>query len=424
MAKVFVKSFGCSANISDGEIMKGLLSKAFDIAENKKSADVIITNICTVKGDTASLRELRKSREEFPHKKMIIAGCITKEIIPKIREILPDASFISTHNIDDITQVVEESLNDNPVTEVAKKDCRKVLLPRVRKNKTIGIVQISTGCLNKCSYCSTRLIKGSLKSFSPDDIVKDVKNLVDDGCNEIWLTGQDTACYGLDIKTDIASLLKRVCEVKGEFFVRLGMGNPQFFKKVLDKLIPEFKHEKMFKFLHIPVQSGNDDILRAMKRGYSVKEFEQIIAEFRKNIPDITISTDIIAGFPGESGEQFEDNVRLIKGIRPEVLNISRFVPREGTEAFLMKDQISGEVKKERSRKLTLLHEWIALENNKRWKGWKGKVLIDEHGKEESSIGRNFAYKPVVIKKALPIGNVYAVRIISTTPHYLVGELV
>ncbi len=319
MAKIFVKTFGCSANFSDSEIMRGLLKDAgFDFSDDAL-ADIIIINICTVKGDSTALKYIRKTHELYPYKKIIIAGCITKEIIPKIREFLPDASFINTHNIQEIVSVVEETLHNNPVCIFAKDKCRKILVPRVRRNKIIGIVQVAKGCINSCNYCSTKLIKGDLLSFSVEDIVEDVKKLVADGCKEIWLTAQDTSCYGFDIKTNLPKLLEEVCSIEGDFFVRIGMGNPKHFKNYTKELIQAFKHPKMFKFLHIPAQSGNNQILEAMNRGYTVEEFENIVQEFRKEIPNITISTDIIVGFPDETNEQFQDSVNLIKKIKPEV---------------------------------------------------------------------------------------------------------
>lgn len=425
MTRIFVKSFGCSANFSDGEMMQGLLKEIgkFNISKDARDADLIIVNACTVKGENTALKEIKQLHELFPYKKLIITGCLTEKLMAAVRELSSDVSFVSTHNIKDIVQVVEETLHDDPVSIIAKKGCKKILLPRVRKNPVIGIVQISTGCVNCCTYCSTKLIKGNLKSFSIEEICEDVKNLVKDGCKEIWLTSQDTACYGQDIGTNLPELLKKVCEVEGDFLVRLGMGNPKHFKNMIEELIEAFKHPKMFKFLHIPVQSGNDDILRKMNRGYNSQEFMAIIKQFREAIPKITISTDVIVGFPSETEEQFNDSVRLIEEIRPAVLNISRFVAREGTKAFDL-PQIHGEVKKDRSRLLTSVHEWVSREVNKRWKNWEGEILIDEEGKEESSIGRNKSYVPIVVKKVLPLGSKVNVKITEIGLHYVIGEII
>jgi threonylcarbamoyladenosine tRNA methylthiotransferase CDKAL1 len=424
MTNFYIKSFGCSANTSDGEIMGGLLSKSFfKESSEEESADIIILNICTVKGEFSALREIRKIIEKFPYKKIIISGCITNKIIEETRKLSEEVSFVSTHNILEIAEAAEETLNDNPITIIAKKNCKKTLFPRIRKNKIIGIVQIASGCINKCSYCSTKLIKGTLKSNTPDELIQDIKNLVSEGCKEIWLTSQDCSCYGFDINTNITELLKKVCSIDGDFLVRLGMGNPKHLIKYLSEIIESFKNPKMFKFLHIPVQSGNNEILKEMKRGYTTEDFENIVKKFKEEIPEITISTDIIVGFPGEEKKEFEDSIKLIEKIKPSVLNISRFIPREKTPAFEMKNIIKDDEKKERSRKLTSLHEWISFEDNRKWKNWEGEILIDEKGKEGTSIGRNHAYKPVVVKKEISLGEKVKVKITGISQHYLVGEI-
>ena len=149
----------------------------------------------------------------------------------------------------------------------------------------------------------------------------------------MWLTSQDTACYGYDIDTNIVNLLKKILKMQRDFRIRLGMGNPDYFPDYLDELIEVFKDRRMYKFLHIPVQAGSDNVLKAMKRNYSISTFKNIIRKFRSNIPDITLSTDIICGYPDETDEDFEETIKLIKEIRPDVLNISRFWPRPGTIA-------------------------------------------------------------------------------------------
>ncbi|MFO8015904.1 MAG: radical SAM protein, partial [Candidatus Woesearchaeota archaeon] len=186
------------------------------------------------------------------------------------------------------------------------------------------------------------------------------------------------------------------------FFVRVGMMNPDYVLKILDELIEAMKEDKIFRFIHIPVQSGNNKVLKSMNRRYTAEDFRRIIRRFREEIPDMTVSTDIICGFPGETEEQFNDSVELIKEIRPDVLNISRFWPRPGTPAESM-EQFPTRITKERSQKLTKAFHDIAREKNRAWIGWKGKVLIDEKGKAGTGtmIGRNYAYKPVVVRAAV-----------------------
>lgn len=422
MTKIYFQTHGCSNNFSETEVMKGLLKEAnFSILSLPEDADIIVINICTVKGEDTALRNIRKLKEKFPDKKLVIAGCISKEIIMPLREITEDAPLINTHNIKSIVDVVEELLNDNVVEMMTKEREIKINLPKVRENPIVGIVPILSGCNNSCSYCSVKLIKGRLLSYPIETIVDEVKKCLNDGCKEIWITSMDNAAYMLEHgRSKLPELMKKVLEIDGKFFVRLGMMNPSDLMPVLDDMIEIYKDPKMFKFLHIPVQSGNDEILKLMNRKYTVDDFKNIVAKFRKEILNITISTDVIAGFPTETEEQFKDSLDLIKEIKPEVLNISMFRPRPRTNAFSMA-QLPSRISKDRTRLLTDIFQNIARMNNEKWIDWKGNVLIDEVGKENSFIGRNIYYKPVVVKGNLKLGDIAEVKIKQVTSFDLRG---
>ncbi len=422
MVKVYFDTSGCSINFSESEIMKGLLAEhEFEIVDNPEDAFVIIINICTVKNNTNALKKIRKL-SELENKKFIVAGCITKNIIPEIREIVPEASLISTHNIKEIISVIEETINDNVVEVLGKSDDSKINLPRVRKNKIVGIIPISSGCLGYCSYCSVKLIKGNLKSYPIEMIIKEINTALDDGCKEIWLTSQDTGAYGKDINSGLVELLKEIVKIDKGFMIRVGMMNPDHVISMLDELIEVYKNPKIFKFIHIPVQSGNNEILQLMKRKYFVGDFKKIVDRFRESFDHITISTDIIVGFPTETKEQFQNSLNLVEEIKPNVINISRFNPRPGTDAAKM-EQLSGEEIKNRSRLLTSVFDWIGHSANKKWSKWSGSVLIDEKGKNNTFMGRNFAYKPIVVDGEYRLGDKVKVQIINITKHYLVGEV-
>lgn len=421
---ILVKSYGCSANMSDGEAIKGLLSNAdFHIVdESAEEIAMIILNICTVKGDEKSLSEIRKTLEKYPKRFLIVAGCIPTRLINEIKKIKEDVTIVNTHNVKEIVSAVEETIHDNPQKLTEQKRKPKILLNKIRDNKIIGIVPISNGCLGKCAYCSVRLIKGKLYSYPVDLIVKEVEKCVLDGCKEIWITAQDTACYGKDIDTNIVELLKKVLSVEGDFYVRLGMGNPQYLKKHAEGLIEIFKNPKMFKFLHIPLQSGSNPVLRAMKREYNIDDFKEVVKKFRIAIPEITIATDIIVGFPGETEKQFYNSINLLQELKPDVLNISKFVARPNTSAANKEDQIDGAEIKERSKKLTDIFDFIGFEQNRKWKNWTGEILIDEKGKPGTMKGRNFAYKPIIVADECEIGDKIKVRIAKATKHDLRAE--
>jgi MiaB-like tRNA modifying enzyme len=426
-------TFGCSANFSDSEAMAGLLRQAqFEIVDKPEYAFLVVLNICTVKGSAAALNRVRQFIEKFPNKKLVIAGCISKDLIKSLQELVPEASLVSTHNIREIASAVEETLHENPVSFLRKKskdgkNWPKINMPKMRKNSLVGIVPIASGCVGNCAYCSVRMIKGKLNSYPIDCIVEEVKQCIADGCKEIWITGQDTGCYGMDMKpkSSLPELLNAVLAVEGDFFVRLGMANPNFVLKMIDELVEIFKNEKMFKFLHVPVQSGSDEILKAMNRPYSVADFKQVVKRFRQEFPEMSISTDIICGFPGETKEQFMQSVALVKEMMPDVVNISRFVPRRGTIAAKMEGQIKIEEKKERSAYLTEVHKWVAFERNRLFRNWKGEILIDEQGTIEGTmVGRNFAYKHVVVECDFKIGQKVNVKVLNPTARYLLAQAI
>ena len=348
--------------------------------------------------------------------KLIISGCLTPDLIHYAKQTAPDASIITTHNIKSIAKALKIKIEI-----LEKTNYIKINLPKVRKNPVISIVPILSGCAGSCGYCSVRAVKGELISYPIKNILDEINQSLKDGCKEVWITSQDNSAYGLDksSKTQLPELLKQITAMNQNFKIRIGMMNPNHVIPILDELIEIYKHDKIFKFLHIPVQSGNDEILKAMNRNYKVKDFERIIKEFRKQIPSITISTDIICGFPGETKQQFNDSIELIKRIKPDALNISRFHARPGTKAAQMKNQINGNETQVRSAYLTKVFHEISLSNNKRWLNWSGTILIDEKGKNNTFIGRNFAYKPVIVKGNHKLGDETEVKIKEITKHDL-----
>jgi len=431
MVSVWFRTFGCPTNISESEVMKGLLKKAgFEIVSNPEDSFVIVLSICTVKGNATSLRHIRKAVEKYPRKKIVVAGCITRDIVPEIRKITEDASLISTHNIMDIVSVVEETINDNPVDALIPPETPpvKVNLPKIRGNPSVAILPICSGCSGSCRYCSVRIVKGNLFSYPIESIIEDCRRSIARGAREIWITGQDTAAYMLDkeCKTQLPGLVKRITQIPGNFKIRVGMMNVNNLMPAIEEMIGAFKHEKVFKFLHLPVQSGSDEILERMGRGYTARQFRKAVEMFRKEMPDITLSTDIICGFPGETKEQFNESKMLIDEIKPDVLNVSRFRPRPGTEAAGMEGQVPGDEAKQRSKAITSIFEWTAYLKNKRWLGWTGDIIIDEKGKKGTGtfIGRNYAYRPIIVAGSLRIGDTARVKIAGYTKHDLRAVLV
>ena len=261
-----------------------------------------------------------------------------------------------------------------------------------------------------------------MKCYRIGDIVRQVKTEISDGCNEVWLTSTDNGCYGLDIEADLPELVNAVSEIDKQFFIRVGMINPMYMPKIRDDLLKSFESSKVFKFLHVPVQSGSNKVLNDMKRGHTQQTFRDITNKFRRKFEKFTISTDVIVGFPTETEEDFEQTLRLLEETKPDIVNLSRYSQRPGTSAAEMKQINVTEVKR-RSKIAYELINRISEENNRNWIGWEGQVIFDEEHQDQIK-GRNFAYKPIFVKEKPKIGLILTVNIIDTTTHSLIGEII
>ncbi len=296
-------------------------------------------------------------------------------------------------------------------------------LPRVRKNPIVEILPINRGCLGACTFCKTKQARGNLVSYPIPEIIQEAKKAVQEGVKEIWLTSQDTFCYGFDIGTDLPALLQELTALPGDFKIRIGMGNPDHIPKIGERLAELYKHPKIFKFLHIPLQAGHDDILQQMRRRYTVQDFIITVEKFRREIPELNVMTDIIVGYPTETDEHFWGTLEAVRKITPDSINISRFWPRPGTPAAELQE-LSGEIVKHRSRVLTDIFHNLSKLQNERWLGWKGTIIIDEKGHEEGQwIGRNYAYKQVIVEGNYKLGDVVTVQIGKTGIFDLRGEV-
>ncbi|MEW6063114.1 MAG: tRNA (N(6)-L-threonylcarbamoyladenosine(37)-C(2))-methylthiotransferase [Nanoarchaeota archaeon] len=342
MLSIYIKTYGCAANYDDSALLAGLLKKnGYKLTNNASSSDIIIINSCVVKDRTYAREfyEIKKIKEDFPNKKLVIAGCMAESESKKLKKLFPDALLVSPQHITDIINVLKENTD-----ALGKRRESKLGLPKIiTKTPT---VQIAYGCNSYCTFCETKLAKGPLVSFQENDIINEIKNYIKNGYKRINLTSTDNGCYGMDIKTSLPNLLKKIIKPKGDFKIRVGMMNPEHVKKFLNELIEIYKSRNIIKFLHIPVQSGSNKVLKDMNRKYTVQEFKKIVTEFRKNIPNLTISTDIILGYPTETKKDFQQTINLIKQIKPEVLNISKFSPRPGTKTAKLKLLPTQEVKR------------------------------------------------------------------------------
>ncbi len=415
--KIYLEVYGCTANKSDASLVKGLLKeKSHEIVEKIDDSDVIILLTCTVIGTTeqrmlSRLREFKKTG-----RKIIVTGCMASAQSDLVKSIVPSAQLLPPQYVYNILDLLDDK-------KVSFKTRNKTLLPKYYANIAAPI-SIAEGCMFSCSYCITSIARGKLKSYPIDEIVQDVCSALRQGCKEIQLTAQDTGSYGLDSDHNLGELLTSVCKVKGEYRIRVGMTNPYTILKNLDSAIQAFNNTKIYKFLHIPVQSGDNDILKKMNRKYTVDDFLEIIKKFRDKYVDPTISTDIIVGFPTETDEQFQHTIDLLKTVKPDITNITRYSARPFTKAKVMEGRIRTEIAKERSKFLTKLCNKISKENNLNHIGKNYTILATDKGKNNTVIGRTENYKPVVIREKADMGKITPVIITNAASTYLFGRLI
>ncbi len=420
MAKIFVEAYGCSASFADSEMISGLiLNGGHTLADNSSESDLNIIVTCSVKDATAN--KMIHRIKSLNSKPLVVAGCFPKAEKSTVEKFAENASLLGPNSLGKTLQIIDSTLNGRKQISLEDSDLSKVGLPKVRLNPVVGIVEIASGCMSECTFCQTKLSKGDLSSYRLGDIVRQVQTEIKEGCKEVWLTSTDNGCYGFDIGTDLPSLVNAVVEIPDDFMIRVGMMNPMYMPRIKEALIESFNNDKVFKFLHIPVQSGSDKVLHDMKRGHTVNTFREIVKRAKERFGNFTISTDVIVGFPSETEEDFQKTVNLLGETKPDVVNLSKYSARPGTEAAEWKQIDVAEVKR-RSKIIFEQISKISMENNKKWIGWTGKVLFDEKI-DEGIKGRNFAYKPVFVRNAVDIGQSHIVEITDVTVNSLLGKI-
>ncbi|NXK94288.1 CDKAL methylthiotransferase, partial [Formicarius rufipectus] len=426
--KIWIRTWGCSHNNSDGEYMAGQLAAyGYRITDNSAEADLWLLNSCTVKNPAEDhfRNSIKKAQEG--NKKVVVAGCVP-QAQPR-QDYLKGLSIIGVQQIDRVVEVVEETIKGHSVRLLGqKKDNGKRLggarldLPKIRKNPLIEIISINTGCLNACTYCKTKHARGDLASYPIEELVARARQSFQEGVCEIWLTSEDTGAYGRDIGTDLPTLLWSLVQVIPEgAMLRLGMTNPPYILEHLEEMAKILNHPRVYAFLHIPVQSASDSVLMDMKREYCVADFKQVVDFLKEKVPGITIATDIICGFPGETDEDFQETVKLVEQYRFPSLFINQFYPRPGTPAAKM-PQVPASVKKQRTKDLSqLFHSYNPYDNKV---GERQRVLVTEESFDSNYyVAHNSFYEQVLVPKdPLLMGKMVEVNIYEAGKHFMKGQ--
>jgi MiaB-like tRNA modifying enzyme len=270
----------------------------------------------------------------------------------------------------------------------------------------IGILPIARGCMSDCSYCITKHATGKIDSPPVEENVEKARALVHAGARELRITGQDTGVYGWDDgERTLHVLLDRICsEIEGDFRVRVGMANPKGIHGIREELAEVFaSHENLYNFLHVPVQSGSDDVLGDMRRQHQVREFVEVVETFEETLDEWTLSTDFIVGFPTETDHDFQQSMALLRETRPEKINVTRFSKRPGTDAAEMKG-LGGTLKKERSKAMSERKREVVGDAYEGMVGEERSVLFVEDGTDDSLVGYDRAYRQVAVPEAESMG--------------------
>ena len=403
----YIETYGCTSNKADSYIISSVLNKSDYTQTTLENAEFVIINTCAVKEQTenkikARLEHLHKQFHKNPNKHIIIAGClphIAPNYIELIKRFIPSfAAIIDLNSIQDINEILKE-IKTGKKNLIYKSDTlidKSKYYVNHSPGKITGIIPISEGCLGSCTYCCVKNARGKLNCYAPNSIVQNVKYQLAQGIKQIYLTSQDCSIYQYN-GTTLAEIVKKITSLEYKFFLRIGMINPSFLINNTEQLISIFKQPKVYQFLHIPIQSGSNRVLKEMQRKYLISDIIDNIEILRTDFPNLTISTDIICGFPNETEYDFYRTINLIKWLKPEILNISKFTPRPGTKAKKM-EQLNSKIIKKRSIRLSRVFRNSLTDMNKNWKDWEGEVLILHEGTAPNqAFGRNFAYKNVFI---------------------------
>ena len=432
----YIKTYGCQMNVHDSENIKAILEDmGFSESEEFEKADLILLNTCAIRENAHNkvfgmIGRIKHLKEERPDVIAGVCGCMAQEE-GVVSEILSKYRFLDivfgTHNIHELPLVLEKHLKNNKL-EVEVYSCEGDIIedmPVKRDSKYKAWVNIMYGCDKFCTYCIVPYTRGKQRSRNPRDIIKEVEKLKKEGYREVTLLGQNVNAYGkdLDINYDMSNLLADVAST-GIDRVRFVTSHPwDFTDEMVDTIS---KYDNIMPYIHLPLQSGSDRILKLMGRRYTKESYLKLFNKIKNTIPNVSITTDIIVGFPSESEEDFEDTLDVVNRCKFDSAFTFIFSPREGTPASKMKDDISISEKEERLYKLNELVNKYSKEANEKYLGKTVKVLLEgESSKKGSLMGYTDTMKLVNVKgSAGLIGKIVDVRICDVKSFSMDGEII
>lgn len=416
-----IQTFGCAMNEHDSETIAGLLSEmGYESTEQKKEASVAIINTCSVRDNAdkrffGTLGQLKKIKEMNPDFTVCVCGCMMQQqhVIDTVKQKYPWVDIIfGTHNIHQFPKLLESVLGEKQKMVDVWDDGGDIVegLPVKRQFAHKALVNIMFGCNNFCTYCIVPYTRGRERSRHSEEILAEVRELVRDGVQEITLLGQNVNSYQGDV--DFAGLIRKLNEVEGLERIRFMTSHP---KDISEELIRAYQDcHKLCNHIHLPVQAGSNRVLERMNRKYTREHYLDLIRKFRETRPDIAITTDIIVGFPGETEEDFQDTLSLVREVEYDSAFTFLYSVRKGTPAEKYEDQVPEDIKHERFNRLVDLMNELSLKKNKALEGQVASVLVEGTSKtnEDTLTGRTEGFKTVNFKGPKDIiGTIVPVRI-------------
>lgn len=435
----FIRTFGCQMNEHDSERIAGLLeSDGMVRSDDPSGADVVIVNTCTIRENADQrlygyLGSLKSEKDRNRNLVIAVGGCTAQKDKEIVRE---RASWVDvvfgTHNTHRVLDLLDHVDEWGPVTEIWEEtsdpEAGSSLMPSRRESDHSAWVTITTGCNNSCTFCIVPIVRGSEISRRPGDVIREVQQLAADGVVEITLLGQNVNSYGRDLDLNgrqplFADLLRRAGEVEGIGRIRYTSPHPKDFRE--DVALAMAETPTVAAQLHLPLQSGSNAVLAAMHRGYTGERFLEKLEMARSLVPDLSVSTDIIVGFPGETDEDFNRTLAVVSAARFDSAFMFQYSPRPGTPAAEMSDQVAPAVVQERFDRLVELQNAITYEENKTRVGTIESVLTEGPSRRDASVAttRSEGNRIVHVAGEFEAGSFMDVRVTRAAPHYLEGTV-
>lgn len=429
--KVALYTLGCRVNSYESEAMaEKFIKEGYEVVSFDEFSDVYVINTCTVTnmGDKKSRQMIGRARRHNPEAIIAVVGCYSQIASDEIAEIEGVDVVLGSRNKGDVVYWVnrarEESKQVVEVKDVLKNNKFEQLAINEYQDKTRAFLKIQDGCNRFCSYCLIPFARGGVCSKEPEEILKEVKELSKNGFKEIILSGVHTASYGVDLEGnwDLVKILEEINKIEGIERIRIGSIDPTFFTEGVIERICNL--EKMCPHFHLSLQSGCDATIRRMNRKYTAQEYKDVVENLRKHIKDVSITTDIIVGFPGESKGEFEATYEFLKDIKLSKMHIFKYSKRTGTKAAEMPFQVDGLIKEERSKKLIELNNALEVEFMEKFIGREMRVLYEEaiSGKENTYVGYTENYIKVITESEEKLeGKIVPTKLVAVKQENMVG---